>query len=142
MGASMNECDPRPVGHPGDAQAVAAVRRALLVAVDPATQRLCRGTLAGAGVAVDVVDTGVAAVIAARQTHHDLIVVDDQLRDVLGAEAVGWLRSNPALGGTPIIVLTARAGGEAECAASRPGVWLRKPLSPDLVRRTILDALS
>lgn len=138
----MQEGDPCTGPRGAAERAGDMVRHALLVAADPVTLRLCREVLVLSGVTVDVVDSGVAAVVAARENRPDLIVVDDQLRDVVGREAVGWLRSNPALAATPIVVLAAKAENDAERAAVAPGAWLRKPLSPDLVRRTIQDALS
>lgn len=138
----MRECNPHRDRRSADGQGAGASRRALIAVADPVTERLCRGVLARSGIAVEVVDSGVAAVIAARGNRPDLILVDDQLRDVVGREVVGWLRSNPALKTTPIVVLTTKAETGAERAASHPGAWLRKPLLPDVVGRTIQDFLS
>ena len=66
---------------------------------------------------------------------------DMQLRDVPGREAISWLRSNPALRSTPIIILTDYADDEAGLAATLPGASLRKPLSPTTIRRTIREVL-
>jgi len=43
------------------------------------------------------VDTDIAAVVAAREELPDLILLDIQLRDVPGHEAIKWLRSTAAL---------------------------------------------
>lgn len=112
-------------------------QRALVVEADPVTLRLCRDVLESAGFEVDAVDSGIAAVVATRAGLPDLILMDLQLRDVPGGEAIGWLRSNPALRSTPIIVLTTSAGDDADVAAAQPGASLRKPLSPVTIRRTI-----
>ena len=88
-------------------------RRALVVGVDPATLRFCRDALESAGFAVHAVDTGIAAVVAAREELPDLILLDIQLRDVPGREAIKWLRSIAALRSTPIVVLTAEAEDDA-----------------------------
>jgi CheY-like chemotaxis protein len=112
-------------------------RRALVVEADPVTLRLCREVLESSGFLVDAADSGIAAVVAAREGHPDLILVDLQLRDVPGGEAIGWLRSNPALRSTPIIVLTANAADDADLIAVRPASSLRKPLSPAAIRRAI-----
>lgn len=112
-------------------------RRALVAVVDPATLRLCREILVGSGFAVAAVDAGIAAVVAAREDRPDLILMDLQLRDVSGREAIGWLRSNPALEATPIIFLTTSAEDEAGLAVIRPGRSLRKPVSPGAMRRSI-----
>jgi CheY-like chemotaxis protein len=116
-------------------------RRALVVETDPVTLRLCRDVLESSGFVVDAVDSGIAAVVAAREELPDLILMDLQLRDVPGGEAIGWLRSNPALRSTPIIVLTANVGDDADLVAALPGASMRKPLSPAAIRRTIREVL-
>jgi DNA-binding response OmpR family regulator len=116
-------------------------RRALLVEAEPETLQLCRDVLEKSGFVVDVVDSGIAAVIAARQARPDLILVDLQLRDVPGREAIGWLRSNPALRSTPIIVLTTNTDADGELATIRPGASLRKPVSPAAIQRMIHQVL-
>jgi len=116
-------------------------RRALVVEAEPTTLRLCRDALESSGFVVDAVDSGIAAVVAAREALPDLIVMDLQLRDVPGREAISWLRSNPALRSTPIIVLTTNAEDDAGLAATRPGASLRKPVSPGTIQRTIREVL-
>ena len=116
-------------------------RRALVVAADMATHRLCRAALETSGLAVDGVDSGMAALMSAREVLPDLIVIDQQLRDVSGQEAIGWLRSNPTLRATPIIALTTGAD-DATGLAIAPGAALRKPLSPVAIRRAIRAALA
>lgn len=115
--------------------------RALVVETDPATLRICRDVLESSGFVVEATDSGIAAVVAAREALPDLIFVDLQLRDVSGPEAIGWLRSNPALESTPIIVLTTNAEDDAHLAAARPSASLRKPVSAAGIRRTIAQAL-
>jgi CheY-like chemotaxis protein len=80
------------------------------------------------------VDTGIAAVVAAREELPDLILIEVQLSDVPGREAIKWLRSIPALQFTPIIVLTAEAVDDEICP---PAPSLRKPVSPSAIWRTI-----
>jgi len=116
-------------------------RRALIVGADPATLRFCRDALESSGFAVDAVDSGIAAVVAAREDLPDLIFVDVQLRDVPGPDAIRWLRSNPALQSTPIIVLTAEAEDDAVLAVTRPNPSLRKPVSLAAIWRTIHEFL-
>lgn len=109
-------------------------RQALVVAYDAAAQEVCRSALE-ARWNVTVVDSGVAAVIAARNAVPGVIFVDMQLRDVPGAEAVGWLRSNPELGGVPIVLIAGGAEDDAEIAAIHPTALLRKPVSRGAVER-------
>ncbi|HEY8016756.1 MAG TPA: hypothetical protein VIE35_13020, partial [Dongiaceae bacterium] len=61
--------------------------------------------------------------------------------DVPGREAVEWLRSNPALKSTPVIILTANSEDEADAASLPTGVLLRKPVSPVTIRRAIRGVL-
>jgi len=115
--------------------------RALVVGADPVTLRFCRDALKSSGFAVDAVDSGIAAVVAAREDLPDLIFVDVQLRDVPGREAIRWLRSNPALQSTPIIVLTTNAEDDAAPDLTRPGPSLLKPVSLAALRRVIREVL-
>lgn len=117
-----------------------SARRALVVEADPVTRRLCRDVLESSGFAVAVVDSGIAAVVAAREGRPDLIVMDLQLRDVPGSEAIAWLRSNPALRSMPIIMIAANDDGAAVTLAG-PGAVLRKPLSATIIRSTIQQVL-
>jgi CheY-like chemotaxis protein len=116
-------------------------RRALVVGADSATLQLCRDALESSGFAADAVDSGIAAVVAARESPPDLVLVDVQLRDVPGREAIGWLRSNPALQSTPIIFLTTNAEDDVVPTLARQYASLPKPVSPAAIRRTIREVL-
>ena len=116
-------------------------RRALVVGADSETLQLCRDALESSGFVADAVDSGIAAVVAARASPPDLVLVDVQLRDVPGCEAIGWLRSNPSLQSTPIIVLTTDAEDDVVSAFARPYASLPKPVSPAAIRRTIREVL-
>src|SRR5215471_9348968 len=78
-------------------------RHALLVGTDPVSAHVCRETLARMGFALERVDTGVAAVVAARERVPGLIVMDFQLSDASARETIGWLRANQALTSVPIV---------------------------------------
>ena len=116
-------------------------RRALVVGVDSATLQLCRDALESSGFAADAVDSGIAAVVTARESPPHLVLVDVQLRDVFGCEAIGWLRSNPALRSTPIIVLTTNAEDDVVPTLARPYASLPEPVSTAAIRRTIREVL-
>jgi CheY-like chemotaxis protein len=117
-------------------------RRALVVGADATTLQLCRDALENSGFAADAVDSGIAAVVAARESPPDLVLVDVQLRDVPGREAIGWLRSNPALQSTPIVALTTNAEYDVVPTVVRPYASLPKPVSPAAIRRTIREVLN
>jgi CheY-like chemotaxis protein len=116
-------------------------RRALVVGADSETLQLCRDALESSGFVADAVDSGIAAVVAARASPPDLVLVDVQLRDVPGCEAIGWLRSNPSLQSTPIIVLTTNAEDDVVSDFARTYASLPKPVSPAAIRRTIREVL-
>jgi DNA-binding response OmpR family regulator len=127
---------PSPMTLPGRSD-----RRALIVGADPATLQLCRDALESSGFAVDAVDRGIDAIIAAREDLPDLIFVDVQLRDVPGREAIKWLRSIPALQLTPVIILAAEAEDDSVLAVTQPRLSLHKPASLAAIRRTIHEVL-
>ena len=115
--------------------------RALVVGTDPATLRLCRDALESSGLAVDAVERGIDAIISARKNLPVLIVMDVQLRDVPGYEAIKWLRSIPGLKTTPIIVLSTAADDGAVLTLTRTTPSLRKPVSRAAILRMIHDVL-
>lgn len=122
-------------GRVGSGAATGGNRRCALVAAsDAAARDACRSAFA-AGWEVVVVDSGVAAVIAARQDAPAVIFVDLQLRDVPGGQAVAWLRSNPELDRVPIVLIAGGAEDDAEIAAIHPNALLRKPVSRGAVER-------
>ena len=90
-------------------------QQALVVDADPETRRFCRVVLEQSGFIVRETDTGVAAVVAARESVPDAILLGLQLRDVIGREAMGWLEANPALHRTLFVTLN---GWPAEDGAS------------------------
>jgi CheY-like chemotaxis protein len=91
------------------------------------------------GFVVETVDSGIGAVVAVRERLPQVILIDLQLRDVPGREAVSWLRSNPALHSTPIVIIIGGAEDSHVLAPPRPGVVLHKPLTPDAIRRAVGD---
>lgn len=108
-------------------------RRALLVVTDPAIRQLCGETLAAAGFAIsNGLESGAAAVVSARDQSPDIILLSQQLNDVPASEAVKWLRSNPALAATPIVILGGKpnATHDGLTVLPRPitGVQLRQAI--------------
>ena len=113
-------------------------KHALVVDTDPATSRACREVLEGMGFIVERVDSGVAAVVAARKRAPDVIFMDTQLRDVSAAEVIGWLRcANITLASTPIVVIGTIDHSRLAVRDSRITAALRKPLSPAAIERAV-----
>lgn len=116
-------------------------RRAIVAEAGSETVALCRNSLESAGFAVAVVASGVDALSLARREPPDVILLGEQLRDVSAQEAVGWLRANPSLRSTPIIILTTNAESEQNLGNFAPGVSLRKPILPRMIQRTLTSLL-
>ncbi|MDA8052513.1 MAG: hypothetical protein M0002_21340 [Rhodospirillales bacterium] len=116
-------------------------RLALLVDGDTATRRLCRETLEGLGFLVAVVETGVAAVVAAREAEPRIIFIEAQLVDAPARTVVAWLRENPSLAATPIVLLANRSPASLRDPEQPPGTLLTKPVSARSIRRIIAALL-
>lgn len=118
-------------------------RRALVVEADTGTRDICRAALKGLGFSVEAVDTGVAAVSAARENTPDVVVFDTQLRDVGGAELLGWFRGNPSLRDVPMIAISALAEREgAESIQKHVAGLVRKPVSRAALKDSVRHALA
>lgn len=114
-------------------------RCGLIVSPDVALRRKCCDSLEGAGFLVEVAESGFDAVVAARDVRPNFIFVDMTLPDVPAGDAVAWLRANPLLHAVPIVVLAATSDDEFEIAALFPDAILRKPVSSEMIVRTIVD---
>lgn len=115
-------------------------RRALVVEADPGTQRVCREALESCRFVVDAVDSGVMALNMARSNPPAIILVDMQLRDALGLDVIGWLRSNPALKSTPIIAISAIGEDFSNLGAKGAVALLRKPVCGAMVEDAVRKA--
>ena len=114
-------------------------RRALLAVVDPVMRRVCREALDSAGFAVaNAIESGAAAMTAAREEHPEIILLSQQLSDVPALEAVKWLRSNAESAATPIIIL----GGNAAANAARDRITvLPRSITAAQLRYALVEAL-
>ena len=115
-----------------------AGRRALVVETDPETRRVLRDVLVQIGFVVDLVESGVDAVSTARTALPELIL----LRDVPGAEALRWLRANPALKLAPVIAISATRGDLPVLRGVGIKFVLKKPLSAQKIRLTVHAAMA
>lgn len=120
-----------------------AGRRALVVEADADLRQLLGDALARLGFAVESVETGVAAMSAARARAPDVVLFDLQLRDVPGLELAGWLRSDPMLHLTRMIAIGAPSAERDHQGLSKHGidVLVRKPVSAHAVERTVRSVL-
>ncbi|WP_410814968.1 SpoIIE family protein phosphatase [Micromonospora sp. 067-2] len=104
----------------------------ILVADDNADMReyLTR-LLRAAGHRVEAVNDGQTALEAARLNHFDLVVSDVMMPRLDGLQLVAALRAEPRTAGTPVLLLSARAGQEASIEGLEAGAddYLVKPFS-------------
>lgn len=112
-------------------------RRAILVDCDPVSLRLCREILERLGFTIERVDSGVAAVVAARGQVPDLILMDVQLRDATASETIGWLRSNQPLKSVPIVILGIADGPRLPTKDTHALVGIGKPVSSAAIERAV-----
>ena len=121
--------------------------RILLAEDNVVNQKLATRLLQRLGVEVQVVDNGVAALNALRETDFDVVLMDCQMPQMDGYETTRLLRSpdgrvrNAAI---PVIALTAHAlaTNRAKCLAAGMDDYLTKPINPSHLRQALIRALT
>jgi DNA-binding response OmpR family regulator len=83
--------------------------RVLVVEDDPSVRGLLHTLLAAEGYEVSTASDGLAGLVKAASTHPSLILLDLMMPDLGGGRVLEELREDPALAGTPVIVVTGRA---------------------------------
>ena len=134
----------RPAG-PEAAPAPVGPLRVLLAEDNPVNQRLGVLVLEKQGHAVRVVGNGREALAALEEQEFDLVLMDVQMPEMDGLEAVATLRRREEGAGrhVPVIALTAYAmkGDRERCLAAGMDDYLSKPIQVDQLRRTIAALL-
>lgn len=104
----------------------------LVVDDDKQIARLIRSYLEQAGFQTTTVHDGAAALHALRREKPDLIVLDLMLPDRDGWDVTRTVRSDPALAGTPIIMVTARVEETDRIVGLELGAddYITKPFNP------------
>jgi two-component system, cell cycle response regulator DivK len=107
-------------------------KRILAVDDQEDNRRILRDLLTSAGFEVIEAVNGEEAVTLAESQRPDLILMDIQLPGIDGYEATRRIKANPALRGTPLIVVTSYAlsGDEAKATAAGADAYVSKPFSP------------
>ena len=82
--------------------------RVLVVEDDPSVRGLLHTLLAAEGYEVSTASDGLAGLVKAASTHPSLILLDLMMPDLGGVRVLEELREDPALAGTPVIVVTGR----------------------------------
>jgi CheY-like chemotaxis protein len=106
-------------------------RRVLVVEDNPLNLKLVRDVLTASGYEVLPAVTGEEAVTLAATCEPDLVLMDLQLPDFDGYEALRRLREDPALQAVPVVAVTAFAMREDHERAHASGFdgYLEKPIS-------------
>lgn len=126
----------------GTVELPAKKRSALVVETDASSASVVCLSLENLGFCVKAVESGVDAVIAARQDPPSVIFLAIQLRDVAGVVLAMWLRANPTLLDVPIVAMHS---SEEDTPDLRTGVFnghLRKPTSPAKVAEVVRETCS
>jgi len=121
------------------APAAAKRRISVLAEADAGLRKQCAEALEQAGFHVEARDSGIEAVVAARELQPDLIVLGSQLRDVPAREAIEWLKANAALRATPILILGATPADAIMIDARQSIDVLPRPITTHKIQRAIAE---
>jgi len=123
--------DPPQAGPADAARAVSREGRVLVADDNGDLRDYVRRLLEAAGYAVDVVGDGAAALAAARARRPDLLLTDVMMPGMDGLQLLRAVREDPLLTDLPVVMLSARAGEEAQVEGLEAGAddYLSKPFS-------------
>lgn len=112
--------------------AMPSAARVLLVEDDALNQQVAREFLEQIGATVTTACNGIAALEWLEKASFDLVLMDLQMPEMDGYEAVRRIRCNPAWQRLPIIAMTAHAitGERDKCLAAGMNDYLTKPVDP------------
>lgn len=116
-------------------------RRILIVDDEPNVRLVFRTTLEATGAEIALVEGGSAALDWLGTNVADLVLLDLQMPDLGGMAVLEQLRA--AGNGVPVIIVTAHGRVPDAVAAMKLGAidFLAKPLTPDALRRAVLEVL-
>lgn len=116
-------------------------RRVLVADDEPLTADMLALMLAFRGYEVVCAHDGAEALARARETRPDVVLMDVLMPGLEGVDVARLLRSDPDLGGCPIVLFSSADEGEVEWRAAGANLFLQKPLDirrlPDLVDRLL-----
>jgi len=144
--ASVQDASSESMDRPGDSAPIDGVH-VLLAEDHPTNQRVVRLILEAAGVRLDIVETGVAALERLSVQAYDLVLMDMQMPEMDGLTATRALRERERAmqsPRTPVIMLTANALDEHIRASLEAGAdaHISKPVRPDSLLAAVSAALS
>lgn len=78
-----------------------------------------------------------------RDTWIDLVISDVHMPGMDGLALLHWIRNDPALAGTPVLMISTEANEVKLAEARHLGVlaYLRKPFTPEQVKNVVLRAV-
>jgi len=114
----------------GDEPPRPAIKQILVVEDNELNMKLLRDVLEAYGYATITTGEGDAALALARERRPDLILMDLQLPDISGFDAVRQLKEDAQTGSIPIVAVTAFAmvGDERRALSSGCDGYLAKPI--------------
>jgi CheY-like chemotaxis protein len=115
----------------------------LVIDDTPANLQLVTYLLESSGHNVIGADTAEAGIALAHDRHPDLIVLDIQLPDIDGYEALDRMRSDPSVADTPVVAVTAFAmtGDRQRAADAGFDGFVTKPVDPYTFVASLTDHL-
>lgn len=116
----------------------------LLVDDDEVSIKSTSDYLSANGCRTIIATNGSEAIQLVRDKHLDLILMDIQMPDMDGLEAIRRIRSNPNVADIPIIALTALAmpGDQEKCLEAGADDYISKPISLSKLVKIIQERLS
>jgi two-component system, sensor histidine kinase and response regulator len=119
--------------------------RVLLAEDNVVNQRVAIGLMQKAGHTVTLAANGLEALAALEQGTFDLVLMDMQMPEMGGAEAMAAIRENEKASGghVPIVALTAHAlkGDRERCLEAGADGYVPKPIAPAMLFREIESVL-
>ncbi|OUS31573.1 response regulator [Gammaproteobacteria bacterium 45_16_T64] len=109
------------------------MKKILVVDDSPSMRQMISFTLGSAGFAVEEVDDGAAALIAAKKQQFDLVISDVNMPKMNGIEMVKALRGESNYRFVPILMLTTESAGNKKGEGKDAGAtgWIVKPFNPE-----------
>ena len=120
------------------------MKKRILIADDEShIRRILQFNLERAGYEVVAVADGVTALETALADHPDLIILDVSMPGMTGLDVCRQLKTEGALNGTPVFLLTARGQESDEHAGHTAGAdrFFTKPFSPKELLQELRHAL-
>ena len=116
-------------------------RKTILIAEDEDTLRELVRVSLGPGYAYREAVDGVEALDMLRALRPDLLVLDLMLPRIAGAEVLADLRADPAIGDTPVVVITAWSHAQDSALAAGADRFVAKPFDPEDLKAVVDDLL-